>query len=219
MPKLIAIVLILVGAVGGGAGGYFAKQMLAGGGAEEAEGGEKDGHGKTAGDAHKDGHSDDGHGGKDAKHAEAKKSAGHGSHGAMDGKAGKPAKKAPKDDGHGGKGGDSYDLNDGRNYFKFSRQFVVPIVAEEGVKSLVVIDLNLEMDSDAAERFYVREPKLRDALMIELLDIANEGRFSGVLTDRRNLELVRVDLLNAVQDVEGEVVHDVLIQDIMRQDL
>ncbi|MBI1393850.1 MAG: flagellar basal body-associated protein FliL [Alphaproteobacteria bacterium] len=185
MPKLFAIVLVLIGAIGGAAGGYFVKQS---GGSAKAHAGEATN--KSSADAH----SDQGH---------------------------KQAKQ-PKDDGHGGKSDGeaaSYGFNNGLNYFKFSRQFVVPIIVDDGVKSLVLLDLNLEMDASAAESFYVREPKLRDALMNELLDIANQGRFNGVLTDRRNLELIRVDLLNTMHDVEGESVHDVLILDIMRQDL
>ena len=218
MPKLFAIILVLLGGAAGGAGGYFAKQTLAAGAGDgdhgeethESDGGKEgdDGHGGKADKGHADkGHADKGH--ADKGHAEK-------------GKAGGDKKAKKGGDGKSGHGkaddGGAYGFNDGVNYFKFSRQFVIPIVEESGVRSLVLLDLNLEMDASAAESFYVREPKLRDALMEELLAIANEGRFDGVLTDRRNLELVRIDLLNAVQDVEGDSVHDVLILDIMRQD-
>lgn len=212
MPKLVALILVLVGAIGGGAGGYFAKQMVSGAEASEgdhADGDHGDDHGDDHSDDHKDDHSDDHGDDHDASgYSDKKKS----------NKKKKASGKGKGDDASAGDDG-AYGFNNGLNYFKFSRQFVVPIIAEHGVRALVLLDLNLEMDADAAESFYVREPKLRDVLMIELLDIANEGRFDGVLTDRKNLDMIRIDLVNAVRDVEGDSVHDVLILDIMRQDL
>lgn len=63
MPKLFALILVLVGAVGGGAGGYFAKQMLSGDAPaedhEEADahgGGKNDAKAKEADGAHGDKH-------------------------------------------------------------------------------------------------------------------------------------------------------------------
>lgn len=210
MPKLVALILVLLGAAGGGAGGYFAKQMLAG-----DDSSSEGGHDTSAEEV------DDGHGAKkdSGDHKPAKKetaSKGHGekkSHGEAKSDHGKSKS------GHGENDTASGSFDPSINYFKFSRQFVVPVIADGGVTSLVLLDLNLEMDASAAESFYVREPKLRDALMEELLDIANDGRFGGMLTDRRNLDQIRLDLLHAAQDVEGDSVHDVLILDIMRQDM
>ena len=219
MAKILVPIILLVAIAGGGGAGFFAKQMLAGDdaaldGKDAAHDGEGE-HGET-GDAHADkGHSENDHseddhsddGKADKKHADG----GHGDGGYGD----EPKKKTyASDDSHGGA-----TLPDDIGYFKFSRQFVVPIIGEGGVGALVILDLNLEMQSEAATNFYFREPKFRDALMQELLDLANEGRFEGRLTDRRNLEVIRTDLLAAVQDVAGDAVKEVLILDIMRQDL
>ncbi|MEO0398786.1 MAG: hypothetical protein AAF224_05110 [Pseudomonadota bacterium] len=232
MSKLLAPIIFVVAAAGGGGAGFFAKQMLAGGEAEvEAEGeghGEGQGEDGAHGDDHADAghaedhHGDDGHGDDDHGDGHGDDHAdGHGdSHGDGHGDGHDddhgdgPKKKAYADDGHGGD-----ELVDGVGYFKFSRQFVVPIIGEGGVGSLVILDLNLEMSREAAEAFYFREPKFRDALMQELLDLANQGRFQGRLTDRRNLDAIRVNLLAAVQDIAGDAVKEVLILDIMRQDL
>ena len=212
MPTIVVIIVFVVALLLGGGAGYFAKQMLSGGedaAVEESEHGED--HGDGADDGHSDEHSDDGHdGGHDDGHDD-----GHGDDRHGDDGHGDKAKRGAKDD-HGD--GDA-SLDPSINFFKFSRQFVVPIINEEGVRSLVILDLNLAMEDGAVEDFYIGEPKFRDALMKELLDIANEGRFSGVLTDRRNLDLIRMDLLAAVKDIAHDRVHEVLILDIMRQDL
>ncbi|MEM6413896.1 MAG: hypothetical protein AAF720_04495 [Pseudomonadota bacterium] len=215
MSKLLVPIIFLVAALAGGGGGYFAKQILAGKSTDEDADAKGDGE-------HDDGeHKDDGHG--EGNHSGEKDS--HDSHGDVhddehaddhDDRHSEKKKKKYAESGDKGKG-DS--LAEGVGYFKFSRQFVVPLIAEQGVGALVILELNLEMQSEAADSFYYREPKYRDILMQELLDLANEGRFDGRLTDRRNLDGIRADLLTAVQDIAGEAVEDVLILDIMRQKL
>ena len=189
MPILVVIIIFVVALAGGGAGGFFAKQQMGKGGVESQD------------DA---GYADDGEDQTIEDKADAQ----------GDEKETAKKKSKSKSDDY-----DDVEMDVNVNYYKFSRQFIVPVINDDGLKSVVLLDLNLEMDESAAEAFYVREPKLRDVLMEELLDLANEGRFNGRLTNRRNLQLVRMDLLNAVQDVSGGEIRDVLILDIMRQDV
>lgn len=103
-------------------------------------------------------------------------------------------------------------------YVKMNNQFVVPVVHDGHVVSLVVLSLTLEVDVGATEYVYQREPKLRDAFLQVLFDHANVGGFSGSFTDGSNLVVLRTSLKEAAALVIGAVVSDVLITDIARQD-
>lgn len=103
-------------------------------------------------------------------------------------------------------------------YVKLNNQFVVPVVEQGRVASLVVLSLSLEVEPDAAETVYEREPKLRDVFLQVLFDHANVGGFSGSFTDGANLVVLRTSLKEAAALVLGTSVRDVLITDIARQD-
>ena len=105
-----------------------------------------------------------------------------------------------------------------RSYYKFSRQFLVPVVGAGDVQSLVIIDLNLEVEPHMTETIFSMEPKIRDALMTELMKLSNEGRFQSRLTDPENYAELRSRMLGAVHRVLHDGVYDVLILDIARQD-
>jgi len=135
----------------------------------------------------------------------------------------KPAKEAAahkpkgKKAGHGGHGESKGDEQSG--FMKFSRQFVIPVLDKSGVKSLVVMDINIEVPPDEAESVYQREPKLRDALLSALLKLSNSGAFSAKLLDQSNLDGVRAELLKAARSIIGEDAQNVLILNITRQDV
>lgn len=103
-------------------------------------------------------------------------------------------------------------------YVKLNNQFVVPVLENGKVVSMVVLALSLEVTEGGSEQVYAREPKLRDAILQVLFDHANSGGFAGAFTDGSNLVLLRKSLLEVAQKTLGPVVVDVLISDIARQD-
>mgnify|MGYP002737378651 CR=1 FL=1 len=103
-------------------------------------------------------------------------------------------------------------------YVKMNNQFVVPVVQDGRVASMVVLSLSLEVEAGNTETVYQREPKLRDAFLQVLFDHANIGGFSGSFTDGSNLVVLRTSLREAAALILGTMVTDVLITDIARQD-
>ncbi|MEF3048080.1 flagellar basal body-associated FliL family protein [Pseudotabrizicola sp. L79] len=110
------------------------------------------------------------------------------------------------------------EAGEAREYLKLPNQFVVPVVMDGRVHSLVVLSLSLEVASGNNDMVFAREPKLRDALLQLFFDHANSGGFSGSFTDAASLAVLRRSLLTVAQTVLGDIVTDVLITDIMRQD-
>ena len=106
----------------------------------------------------------------------------------------------------------------GPEYVKMNNQFVIPVVKDGRVASMVVLSLSLEVAPGNTETVYQREPKLRDVFLQVLFDHANIGGFSGSFTDGSNLVVLRNSLKEAAALVLGTVVSDVLITDIARQD-
>ncbi|NUB44609.1 flagellar basal body-associated FliL family protein [Fertoebacter nigrum] len=104
------------------------------------------------------------------------------------------------------------------DYVKLNNQFVVPVVEDGRVAALVILALSLEVTQGNSEAVYLREPKLRDGMLQVLFDHANAGGFRGAFTDGSNLVLLRKALLETAKQVLGDMVSDVLIVDIMRQD-
>lgn len=126
-------------------------------------------------------------------------------------------KKKKKDESYGEEGEGGVKVGSS-NYYKFSRQFIVPVVNGDNLQSLVILDLNLEIEPGVAEQAYALEPKLRDSLMTELLALSNEGRFETRLTDPTNYAEIRARLLVAALKIMPDGVKEVLILDIARQD-
>jgi len=123
----------------------------------------------------------------------------------------KAAKGADKYD-SGGSSGDSA-------YYKFSREFVVPIMRGGQVKSLVILHISLETDDSTAEALFSEEPKLRDNIMTTLIELSNDGDTLTNLTDVEHYETIRAMVLMNLEDVLDKGLHNVLILDIAKQDL
>ncbi|MFN3971541.1 MAG: flagellar basal body-associated FliL family protein [Gemmobacter sp.] len=104
------------------------------------------------------------------------------------------------------------------DYVKLPNQFVVPVVEGGRVVAMVILSLSLEVRPGSSEIVYAREPKLRDALLQVMFDHANSGGFRGSFTDGSNLVVLRQALRETAVRVMGNVVNDVLISDIVRQD-
>ncbi len=105
-----------------------------------------------------------------------------------------------------------------REYAKLNNQFVIPVVEDGQVAALVVMSLNLEVTVGNRTTVFATEPKLRDRFLQVMFDHANGGGFSGNFTTGTNMRILRDDLLRVAKEVSGEVVTDVLIIDIVRQD-
>jgi len=126
-----------------------------------------------------------------------------------------PSEKAGKVD----KYATDKDDPDGVEYAKLSNQFVVPIVKNRVVVSLVVLALSLEIPEGTKEAVFKKEPKVRDSFLQILFDHANVGGFDGSFTDAEMLAQLRVALREVAQrDLGKEKVQDVLILEIARQD-
>lgn len=103
-------------------------------------------------------------------------------------------------------------------YVKMNNQFVVPVLEAGKVSSMVILSLSLEVATGSSEQVYAREPKLRDGFLQVMFDHANAGGFQGSFTDGSNLVLLRKALRETASGILGDVVRDVLISDIARQD-
>ena len=104
-------------------------------------------------------------------------------------------------------------------YVKLNNQFVVPIVVDERVASLIVISLSIETTDTKKDDVLRKEPKLRDSFLQVLFTHANLGGFNGEFTRADKLNSLRRLLLEIAQrDVGKEAVYDVLILEIARQD-
>jgi hypothetical protein len=104
-------------------------------------------------------------------------------------------------------------------YVKLHNQLVIPIVSGGRVTALVVMALSIEVPAGKSDFVLLREPKLRDSFLQVLFDHANIGGFDGNFTDTEVLGRLRDALKEVAQkDLGREVVNDVLIIEIARQD-
>ena len=96
-------------------------------------------------------------------------------------------------------------------------QFLVPIIKDGTVSSVIVIELALQIDESASLAVAGNEPLLRDRMLQILFDHANIGGFAGMFTANNNMALLRNSLLDAATQVMGQgVVLEVLITNILR---
>ncbi len=108
---------------------------------------------------------------------------------------------------------------EGTEYVRLNNQFVVPIVRNGAVRSLVVLGLTIEVTTGQNNLVFDQEPRLRDSFLRVLFAHANAGGFDGVFTEAEAMEPLREGLREAAQGILGrENAFDVLITDITRQD-
>ena len=105
------------------------------------------------------------------------------------------------------------------DYVKLNNQFVVPVVLNGQVASMVILALSLEVVVGGTEQVYALEPKLRDVFLQVLFDHANSGGFTGDFTSSKNMVVLRDALREVAIKTLGATVTDVLITDVARQDL
>lgn len=104
-------------------------------------------------------------------------------------------------------------------FVKMNNQFVVPVMRGGNVAALVVMSVSVEVEQGQREGVYQREPKLRDAFLQVLFNHANAGGFDGAFTTGPNMSSLRTALTEVAQALMGDIVVDVLITDIARQDV
>lgn len=97
-------------------------------------------------------------------------------------------------------------------------QFVVPIVAEGRVQTMVVLSLALELAEGHGVSLQRQEARLRAVLLQVMFDHANTGGFEGVFTSGEALLLLRRTLREAGRAELGPALHDVLITELLRQE-
>ena len=117
------------------------------------------------------------------------------------------------------KDADAADDDESREFVKLNNQFVVPVMEEGRIVSLVVLSLSIETLPGGNEVVFAREPKLRDSFLQVLFDHANSGGFSGAFTGGERLQNLRASLRSAARLAIGETALDVLVTDIARQDV
>lgn len=105
-----------------------------------------------------------------------------------------------------------------RDYVDLSNPFAIPILSDGVVSGLVVLSLSLEVEAGQSETVLSHEPKLRDVFLQAMFAHANAGGFRGSFTDSAALAPLRQALSEAASGVLPDIVSDVLINDIVRQD-
>ncbi|MCK0141222.1 flagellar basal body-associated FliL family protein [Aliiroseovarius sp. F20344] len=103
-------------------------------------------------------------------------------------------------------------------FVKINNQFVIPVVADGNISSLVVMSLNVEVDLGSREAVYKREPKLRDEFLQVMFNHANTGGFDGMFTQSSRMDPLRSALVEVARSILGPSVKDVLVTNIVRQD-
>ncbi|WP_319825060.1 flagellar basal body-associated FliL family protein [Thalassovita sp.] len=104
-------------------------------------------------------------------------------------------------------------------YVKLNNQFIVPVITRDAVSAIIVLSLSLEAREGSRENIYAKEPKLRDSFLQVLFDHANMGGFDGAFTDATRMETLRKALLAVARKAAGDMVTDILITDLGRQDV
>lgn len=127
-------------------------------------------------------------------------------------------KKAEKG-GHGKDAKGDHDASgDDKEYLNFKRQFVVPVVKDDAVEALILLNIGIETPNGKRDDMYRLEPRFRDAFIRELLQLSDSGYFDSELTSSATYEVIRETLFRAASEINKEGVSDVLILDLSRQD-
>jgi len=103
-------------------------------------------------------------------------------------------------------------------YVKLANQFIIPVIEKGVITSMIVLSLSLEVEPGSTDKIYASEPKLRDVMLQVLFEHSNAGGFRGSFSDAANLVLLRMALQEVAVRVMPDLVRDVLITEIVRQD-
>jgi hypothetical protein len=103
-------------------------------------------------------------------------------------------------------------------FIDMERKFVVPLVRGNRVRSLVVVDLRLEVRSAAETRAQELKPKIRDLFLDTLYEMAVAGAFDGDLYSNNVQGEMRARLLEDAMQVLQDDATAILIGELLRQD-
>jgi flagellar basal body-associated protein FliL len=103
-------------------------------------------------------------------------------------------------------------------FIDMERKFVVPLVRGNRVRSLVVIDLRVEVRRGAEDRVRELKPKVRDTFLDTLYAMAVAGSFDGDLYSNNVQGEMRARLLEAARHVLQDDARGILIGELLRQD-
>ncbi|MGY6634262.1 MAG: flagellar basal body-associated FliL family protein [Alkalilacustris sp.] len=103
-------------------------------------------------------------------------------------------------------------------FVEMANPFVIPLIGPNRIRSMVVLELSLEVAQAEVSAVRALEPRLRDAFLRVLFDHANAGGFDGVFTAASPMSSLRTALRETATSLAGPGVRDVLILDMMRQD-
>lgn len=112
----------------------------------------------------------------------------------------------------------SEDSTNGLGYFNFRRNFIVPVVDDQRVRALILINVSIEMNESGIEDAQAREPNIRDAFMKTLLAMSHEGMFNQDITNPDVYSEVQARLLETAKLNVDESVRSILLVDYARQD-
>ena len=108
--------------------------------------------------------------------------------------------------------------NSGVEYADLSNQFIVPLLVDGRVESIIVLSVSLEVIEGSLQEIYKSEPKLRGSFLQVFFNHSNNGGFSGNFTSFSAMETLKRELLLVAQSISGSAVREVLIVDIIRQE-
>jgi len=97
-------------------------------------------------------------------------------------------------------------------------QFVVPLLDDGRVRSMVVMSLALELAQGHGVSLQRQEARLRAVLLQVMFDHANTGGFEGLFTSGEALLALRRTLRDAARAEIGPALHDILITELLRQE-
>jgi flagellar protein FliL len=103
-------------------------------------------------------------------------------------------------------------------FIDMERKFVVPLVRDNRVRSLVVVDLRLEVRASGESRAIALKPKVRDAFLDTLYALAVAGAFDGDLYSNNVQDEMRARLLQAARQILQDDASAILIGELLRQD-
>lgn len=104
-------------------------------------------------------------------------------------------------------------------YTELKRQFVISLLQDQRVVALVVASIAVEVVEGTGTEVFAKEPKLRDAFLQVMFVHAQSGGFDGAFTTGPAMIDLKMRLKEAAAPILGDVLVDVLITEIVRQDL
>ena len=103
-------------------------------------------------------------------------------------------------------------------YYKFQRDFIVPVMRKNYVDAVVLISFSVEMEEEEIEKIRPKEPRFRDAFMKTLLGLSHDGLFDADITAPEVYETLQTALNDTAAAVMGEASKGIVIVDFARQD-